>query len=183
MKVTLIMVQSLNGKITKGTDSDIYAWTSKEDAEFFFGLLKQHNLIVMGSATYAAAREKIKLSSETLRIVLTRNPEKYRHDEVAGQLEFKNLSPMQLLALMHEKKYESLLLVGGGALNASFLAKGLVDELYLTLEPKIFGSGAPVFAEGEYGANLRLVEVKQLNDEGTLLLRYVFVSSLDTMQD
>ncbi len=183
MKVTLVMVQSLNGKITKGTDPDIYSWTSKEDATFFFNLLKQYSLIVMGSATYEAVREKIVLSQDTLRIVLTKNPEKYAQDEVEGQLEFKNLTPSELLTMLKMRKYESLLLVGGGTLNASFLAEGLVDELYLTLEPKIFGSGALVFAQGEFGANLRLLEVTKLNTEGTLLLRYAVVSSSDTVHD
>ena len=60
MKVIMVAVSSINGKITKGKDPNIYSWTSKEDSNFFFSLIKKHNLIVMGSKTYEAARRIIK---------------------------------------------------------------------------------------------------------------------------
>jgi len=41
----MIMVATLNGKITKGNDPDIYKWTSKEDKKYFSSLLKKNNLM------------------------------------------------------------------------------------------------------------------------------------------
>ena len=61
------------------------------------------------------------------------------------------------LALRHLRtkwKVKRLLCEGGGELNAALLQAGLVDELHLTLCPKVFGGrAAPTIAEGR-GARL-----------------------------
>lgn len=171
MKVILVMVQTINGKTTKGNDPDIYKWTSKEDANFFFSLLKKHTLIVMGSGTYDAARKKIKPVKGQLRIILTRNPKKYKSEEVPGQLEFRNVSPKKLLGEL-QNKFKAMLLVGGGEVNKAFLQARLIDEIYVTIEPKIFGEGKPLTGEGSYESSLKFLSSEQLNKQGTLLLHY-----------
>ncbi len=65
MKVILVMVMSVDGKTTKWGDSKIHGWTSKEDHQFFFALLKRERLLIMGRKTYQAARLKMKLSPHT----------------------------------------------------------------------------------------------------------------------
>ena len=62
MKVIMMIVSTLNGKITKGIDPNIYKWTSKADQDYFFGYLKKNNLIVMGSKTYDIARNVMQLN-------------------------------------------------------------------------------------------------------------------------
>lgn len=177
MNVILVMVQSINGNITRGDDPNIYTWTSKEDADFFFSKLHESKLIVMGSSTYEAARTKIHAKKGQLRIIITRNPDKYSKEKVDGQIEFLNTSPSNLINQMTQKGYDELLLVGGGEVNKLFLENVLVNEIYLTVEPKIFGNGKKVFAAGEYEIDLELVDVKKLNEKGTLLLHYKITSS------
>jgi 2,5-diamino-6-(ribosylamino)-4(3H)-pyrimidinone 5'-phosphate reductase len=65
-----------------------------------------------------------------------------------------------------------LLCEGGGELNDALFRAGLVDELHLTLCPKIFGGrNAPTIAEGTGtakladAAKLSLKSVKQIGDE------------------
>ena len=77
MKVTMVLVSSLNGKITRNDDTNINLWTSKEDAKFFSLLRDKHKLIVMGRKTYTSIHDKIKLQPDKLRVVLTKNPAKY----------------------------------------------------------------------------------------------------------
>jgi len=84
MKIIMVAVSSLNGKLTKGKDPNIYSWTSKEDSKLFFSLIEKNNLIVMGGKTYEAARKIIKHKKNKLRIVLTRNPEKYFKETIKG---------------------------------------------------------------------------------------------------
>ncbi|OGH33871.1 MAG: hypothetical protein A3J69_01095 [Candidatus Levybacteria bacterium RIFCSPHIGHO2_02_FULL_42_12] len=172
MKIVMVMVATLNGKITKRDDPDIYKWTSREDQTYFFFLLKKSRLIVMGSKTYEAAQKNIKLTNNTLRIVLTKNPMEYRKDFVPGKLEFTNELPRQLVKRLDARGYEKMLLVGGGVLNAAFLKAGLVNEVHLTLEPKIFGAGKPFVGDNEFECSLKLISIKRLNTQGTLLLRY-----------
>ena len=172
MKVILVAVSSLNGKITRGDDPNIYSWTSKEDSKLFFSLIEKHNLIVMGSKTYEAARDIIKLRVNKLRIVLTRNPKKYKSDMVKGSLEFSNESPKDLIEKLEAQGYTTMLLVGGKEINTAFLKNFLVDELHLTIEPLIFGKGKNLVSEDELEAKLKLLELKRLNKAGTLYLIY-----------
>ena len=165
-------VSSVNGKTTKGENPNIYSWTSKEDSQLFFSLIKENNLIVMGAKTYEAAKKLIKLEKDKLRIALTRNPQKYSADAVKGSLEFSNESPLELVKRLSKKGYKKMLLVGGGQINTLFLKANLVDELHLTIEPKIFGTGKNLISEEGFNKQLKLINVKKLNSQGTLRLEY-----------
>lgn len=171
MKVILVSVSSLDGKITKGDDPNIYSWTSKEDKKLFFLLIKKHNLVVMGSKTYEAARDIIKLQKNKLRVVLTRNPEKYASSLVAGSLEFSSESPLKLVSRLEKAGYKEMLLVGGSTIATLFFKANLVDELHITIEPYIFGIGKTIVNE-ELDVSLRLISIKRLNKQGTLRLKY-----------
>lgn len=172
MKVIMIAVTSANGKLTRNSDPNIYKWTSKEDQDFFFSKITKSKLIVMSSGTYEAARRLIKHKKGRLRIVLTRSPNKYSGEQIPGQLEFSSEKPEGLARRLSEEGYKQMLLVGGGEINSIFLREGLVDEIYLTIEPVVFGQGKNLFAESEFESKLKLQSVKKLNKKGTLLLKY-----------
>lgn len=172
MKVIMAVVSSANGKLTKGEETNIYSWTSKEDTKIFFSLVEKHNLIVMGSKTYEAAKKIIRLKPDKLRIVLTRTPNKYRNDAVKGSLEFSNESPKDLIKRLKAQGYTKMLLVGGTEVNTAFLKNSFVDELHLTIEPLIFGRGKNLVLEEEFEEELKLLAVKRLNKKGTLRLIY-----------
>jgi len=172
MKVIIVMLSSVDGKTTKGNDNNIYSWTSAEDQKYFFSLIKNNNLIIMGRETYEASRPVIKLEKGKLRIVLTHNPKNYTSQSVAGQLEFSDLTPEKLIEKLTNLGYKKALLVGGSIINGLFLKKNLVDEFYLTLEPKIFGNGKNIADAKTLNISLELTSVKKLNNAGTLLLKY-----------
>ena len=166
------MLTSVDGKITKGLDTDIYKWTSSEDQKYFFSLIKKNNLIIMGRSTYEASKPVIKLEKGKLRIVLTRNPNKYSNQLVKGQLEFSDEGPEKLLKRLSSLGYKKLLLVGGGITNGLFLKLNLVDELYLTIEPRIFGEGKNIVEGRLLNKFLRLIGIEKLNKTGTVVLKY-----------
>ena len=172
MKVIMVMLVSVDGKTTFGDNQNIYSWSSIEDKKQFFSLIKKNNLIVMGRATYDASRPVIKIKKGKLRIVLTRSPKKYLNQTIKGQLEFTDESPENLLKRLSLLGYKKMLLVGGGTINGLFLIQNLVDELYLTIEPKIFGRGKNIVEGQLLNKSLRLVSVKKINTIGTLLLKY-----------
>lgn len=174
MKIVMVAVVSANGKITRGNDPHIYEWTSKEDQKLFFSTIEQNGLIVMGSKTYEAAKKVIKLRPGKLRVVMTRDPQKYKHEQVKGQLEFLSDNPSELVSKFGST-HKKMLLVGGSEINTEFVKAGLVDEIYLTIEPAIFGKGKNVFAEDEFESSLALFSVGKLNRKGTLLLKYKVV--------
>jgi len=171
MKVIALIVQSINGRITKGSDEKVYQWTSGEDKEHLKQMTSKASLIVMGSTTYEAFKKYIQLSPNTLRMVMTSQPEKYKDDIVIGQLEFVNKSPKELVEKYEKKGYKELLLLGGSKIYSSFLEAGLLNELLITIEPVLFGTGTP-FIESHKHVSLKLVSIEKLNDKGTLLLKY-----------
>lgn len=172
MKVTMVMLASVDGKITKGSDTNIYTWTSFEDQKYFFSLIKKHNIIIMGRSTYEASKQVIKLEKNKLRIILTRSPKKHLEQMVKGQLEFSDETPEKLIKRLSTQGYKEALLVGGGIINGLFLKHNLVDELYLTIEPRIFGSGKNIVDGQLLNTKLNLISIKKINERGTLLLKY-----------
>lgn len=172
MKIILVMVMSLDGKITRGEDSHIHTWTSVEDQQYFSSVIEKHNAIIMGRKTYITARSGMKLSPDRLRIVVTKNPEKYRKQEIPGQLEFTKNNPREIVHNLEKRGYTNALLVGGESLNTAFFKEKLIDELWVTIEPIIIGQGHELLSQMEFDTHLQLVRMEKLNQKGTLLLQY-----------
>jgi len=68
-----------------------------------------------------------------------------------------------------------ILLGGGTKINSEFLKAGLVDEIHLTIEPKIFGAGQKFVDHYNLDINLELIECTKMNEKGTLLLKYKII--------
>ncbi len=163
---------SIDGKITRGKEQDASVWASKEDAGILFEQIADNNLIVMGRKTFEAARNRIKLDPQKLRVVLTRNPKHFQNLTRPGMLEFSNEEPTDLVKRLSTAGYERMLLFGGGQTAARFFKSSLVDELWLTVEPYVFGSGTPIVADEPLDVSLELFDLRRLNPRGTLHLRY-----------
>lgn len=173
MYTTLVMVMSVDGKITKWNSvGDVSTWTSTEDKAHFGSLISNCTAMIMGKNTYIAAKDMIKLSPKVLRLVMTKNPEKYRKLAVPGQLEFTNKSAKRIITYLEKQGNTQALLLGGSTVNATFFQAKLVNEIQLTIEPKLFGNGLPLIANEKLDIDLRLESIKKLNDTGTLLLKY-----------
>ncbi len=88
--------------------------------------------------------------------------------------------PTDVLAILAERKIKKVLVEGGGTLNYSFFRENLVDELYVTVTPRILGgSGAPTPVDGagflaESHLHLKLVSSRRRGDE--VFLRYSVLS-------
>lgn len=171
MKVILAAVVSLDGKTTKHKNQHVASWTSEEDKSLFAALIKKQKLIVMGSKTYEAARRDITLQKGTLRIVMTHQPGKYRKAHMPGVLEFTNETPQALIRRL-TKQYHTMLLVGGSEINVLFLKAKLVNELYLTIEPLLFGTGKQLVASTSLRIRCKLIRLKKLNRQGTVFAHY-----------
>lgn len=175
MKVTCVMVSSLNGKTTNGNDPTIHSWTSVEDQQYFSRLIEQAQVIIMGRNTYEQAKTFMQHRQGRLRIILTSHPAKYADQAIPDQLEFSSDSPSLLLTKLAQRGFTQALLVGGATTNTAFLKEHLIDELLLTLEPVLFESGTSLFAEEAMETKLKLLSMKKLNEKGTLLLKYTIV--------
>ena len=80
-------------------------------------------------------------------------------------------SPREIVEILEEKGFDSAFLIGGGQLNSSFAKEELLDEIYVDVEPLIFGQGIQIFKESDFEFELKLLGVKKLN-ENTVQLHY-----------
>jgi len=172
IKITLILVTSLDGKTTKEKSENPIVWSSAEDQQYFQSQILRNNLIVMGRVTYQAAKPMIKLEEGKRRIVMTRHPKDFKKEEVSGKVEFSSETPGELVEKMGKEGYKNLLLVGGSSVSTQFLKAKLIDEIWLTIEPKIFGVGRGLVDEIKFDVQLSLLKIEKLNKNGTLLLKY-----------
>src|SRR3989344_2787374 len=126
MKLILVMVTSLDGRSTRGNETDNHTWTSPEDQKHFVETIEKAKLLIMGSKTFDAAKENMKHREGRLRVIITRTPEKYDDEKINGKLEFTNENPTDLIKRLEGQGFSEGYLVGGAHTNTEFLKLGLI---------------------------------------------------------
>ncbi len=159
------MAVTVDGKIARhaGQAAD---WTSRADKRAFVKATNQAGVIVMGDKTYQTIGRPL---PGRLNIVLTSRPA--ARQNIPGQLEFTDQSPVKLIEGLKNRGYNKIILAGGATTNALFLKQNLIDEIWLTIEPKIFGQGLSLFKDVDVNLDLELIEVKRL-DKNVIQVRY-----------
>ena len=164
MKISLIAAISADGKIAERTDQSSMDWTSKEDTKFFVEKTKEAGTVIMCRKTFSTINKPLK--GRRL-IVLTRDPSK---EKPMPGVEFTSLEPTELVKKLEHEGCPAIALAGGSTIYGQFLEAGLVTDVYLTIEPILFGGGVPL-AQGFDRRSMKLESVKQLNPQ-TVLLHY-----------
>jgi dihydrofolate reductase len=174
MKITLIVATSRDGFINPTGGKIASDWTSEADQKHYSEILQWYKLQLMGLNTYEAYKDRFKPSSLYHRVIFTYHPEDYK--DIPGKMEFTNEPIETALHRLEGEGFRHAALLGGGILFTEFLEAGLVDEAYQTIEPLEFGSGIPFLTGGRTMADfayLRRISTTPLNDEGTVLVRYL----------
>jgi riboflavin biosynthesis pyrimidine reductase len=79
----------------------------------------------------------------------------------------------ELLNTLREEGVRAVMCEGGPTLHGSLQAAGLVDDLFLTIAPKLSGGGgAPRILEGPLPGTIGLELVWLLEEDGELFARY-----------
>ncbi len=167
---TLIdMIATIDGKTVSGDrDQSVNDLGSQRDHELLKRLEKAVDAVLVGGQTLRATgtrwnpgcRVRVALSGSgklPFSAAFFTGGEGYMAttQEVASPPESVGLIQAQDLAgvvshLRKEMGVERLLILGGSETNAQFLAAGLVDELFLTIAPKVkLGRDLPTYAGGE----------------------------------
>jgi len=154
---------SVDGRISLSSKHPPH-WTSKEDWSFFQKSLSRIDAVVVGRNTYQSVAERLRKRNT---FVLSSRPKTLTR---RGTVTFVNPAKVNLSELL--EKYKSVAVVGGGAVYRFMLENELLDEIFVTVEPFIFGHGKEMFIGGTRTTRVSLLSVKRLNRNGTLLLHY-----------
>ena len=165
MKIILMMAMTVDGKIAKGSH-ELADWTSPEDKKKFREVTQKAGVVIMGANTFRTFPSPLK---DRLNVVFTqeKNPK-----EIEG-VKWVSGEPQKVLEDLEKKGYSEAILGGGASINSLFLKNNLIDEILITIEPKIFGDGLSMFSE-EMEADLKLLEMEKINED-SIMLRYKVV--------
>jgi riboflavin biosynthesis pyrimidine reductase len=129
---------------------------SKTDTAMLSGLRTRFDAVMIGAGTMRAER----YSGLEKRLVVVES----------GTKGWTDLG--DLLGTLKGEGVRAVICEGGPTLHGSLQAAGLVDELFLTIAPKLTGSPAPHILEGALPDITPLELVWLLEQEGELFARY-----------
>ncbi len=160
------MSMTVNGYIA--TENDDTPW-SDEIWNGYYALVKKHGNIILGRRTFELMKGVNEFEKLGFPItVVVSNSIENQGDEKTTFVS----SPKEAVETMKQKGMNEIVVGGGSMLNAGFLKDGLLDEVYLDIDPLIFGKGIRLFAETEdIEIKLGLVSVENLS-KNTLRLHY-----------
>ena len=165
-RYTLIAAMSVDGKIARTKNSGT-RWTSPEDKQFLRIKLDRCDVVIVGRRTYEIAQKPL---AKRNCIVFTRSVEQAVKKN--KRCVYFNPQKGDLEAFLKEHGYKNVCVLGGAQTYSWFLKRGLTDDLYLTIEPVVFGKGVSLFTAPSCSP-FTLASVKRLNQKGSLLLHYI----------
>lgn len=156
--VFLIAALTADGFIAKHS-KHLADWTSKEDKQFFLEMTKKARVMVMGANTYETIGRPL---PGRLTIVYASKEKRYEGVEITQK------EPTELLQELEKRGYKEVAICGGSIIYTMFMDAGLIDTLYLTIEPVVFGSGLTLFNKSLEG-KLNLESVERLGEQTAVL--------------
>jgi dihydrofolate reductase len=158
----IIAVLTADGLIAETQDQSSVIWRSKEDRNFFIEKTREAGVVVMGAKTFHTMRRPM---PDRLHIVYSYEPIELPGVEVTSE------KPEEVLRDLKKRGYKQVAICGGSTIFTMFMEAGLVDKLYLTIEPVLFGSGMTLFNKKFDPQKLELINMKKLG-ENTVLVEY-----------
>ena len=171
MKVILYAAMTANGMVAKSDgNSD---WPSAEDLASFNNICRKVGGVIMGRNTFDNFNGGNMAgwpNADGLHIVLThQNHLETKHSNIELAK-----SPQEAIKIAEQAGLKEVVVCGGSQTFGGFMKEKLVDEVYLDIEPLLFGHGMPMFNSGEFETNLELIETKMLN-KNTIQLHYKLI--------
>jgi riboflavin biosynthesis pyrimidine reductase len=152
--IAMNFVATLDGQATiDGRSGPI---GSSTDTAMMIGLRERFDAVMIGAGTKRVER----YAGLERRLVVVRS----------GEGEWADLGAM--LRSLRQEGVRAVMCEGGPTLHASLQAEGLVDELFLTLAPKLSGGAGPRILEGALPGVVEMELVWLLEEDGELFARY-----------
>lgn len=163
MKVILLMAITADGKIARES-TELVDWTGKSDKKYFVHVTREAGVMIMGSKTFDTIG---KVLPGRKNMVMTRDKTRISQDE---NLIFTDQGPAEIISDLAAQGFKSAAVIGGSMVNTVFMKKKLIDEIHLTMVPRVFGKGLSLFRE-PLDIRLELMDASGIGD-GHILLKY-----------
>lgn len=129
---------------------------SATDTAMLVGLRSRFDVVMIGAGTMRAERYS---GLDKRLVVVESGPDGW-------------VDPLALLRSLRGEGIRALLCEGGPKLHGSLLAAGVVDDLFVTIAPKLVGGEAPSMVEGFLPEIVPLELAWLLEEDGELFARY-----------
>lgn len=146
----------------------------------------KHTIETIHNPSFVKLRKKVKKERLPLYIVVTKHPDEKLQNVLANPYGFETIiwkkDIQALVTFLKRQRCSHVFIDGGPTLLGSFIDEHLLDELFLTIAPKIVGSETKrtaTLVEGKLFTpsqvkRLHLLSVKEKNDEVFLRYRVVY---------
>ncbi|WP_368645388.1 dihydrofolate reductase family protein [Alkalibacterium putridalgicola] len=161
-KVVLFIASSLDG----------YIADENESLEWLFSVEGEGD---NGYADFYETVDTVVMGNRTYKWLLDQNLEEFPYENKAcyvfsrttkennKNVEFIDQDIKSFVEELKEKRGRNIWLVGGGDLLRSFLENQLIDEMIVTVAPRMLGKGTPLFKQSDYTYELLLKSVQTFN--------------------
>ncbi|HEY8108932.1 MAG TPA: dihydrofolate reductase family protein [Patescibacteria group bacterium] len=166
-KTTLYLAITVNGMIAKQNGHVDHV--SKQSFAGYRRMIKRAGNVVVGRRTYEDMLEGGDLKGLHVEACVVS-----RKRFTAKEPFHAVTSPHRALAWLAKQGQTNVLVTGGAHIAASFMKAGLVDELYVDVEPTALGSGVNLFEGKDFEVKLKLLGTKKLSRD-EVQLRYKVV--------
>ena len=163
MKVILLMAVTADGMIARNS-MELMDWTGKADKKYFIHITRDAGAMIMGSKTFDTIG---KVLPGRKNIVMTRDKTRTNQGK---DLIFTNQTPKEIINELQAQGFGSVALIGGSVVNTLFMKENLIDEVHITIVPRLFGKGLSLFNE-ILDTQLELIDIQKI-DQGHVLLKY-----------
>ncbi|HEY4522567.1 MAG TPA: dihydrofolate reductase family protein [Candidatus Paceibacterota bacterium] len=168
MYIILHLAISQDGFIAK-TDGDSN-WVSSSDEELFKLRAKDAGCVIIGRKTFDQYQKIIYPIGGVLNIVLTTKPNEINTAENVTTA----TSPEEAISIAEKRGLSKILIAGGAQVSQTFLDKGMVNEIFLSVHQLKLGTGIKPFEDISQDKRYKLVQEKQLED-GVRELHYMMI--------
>jgi len=175
MNISVFLASSINGMISNR--ANVPDWLSQEYGQGFLAISQRTKAVIMGRKTYEILiPDHLPLKGEGTLIVLTRDT---AATPTQSNVVFTNKTPQEIVRFLEARGHHEAVIIGGMHTVSEFAKAGLVDELYLVVEPVLFGGGLPLLRDVDADFKMTLVDVHTLSAH-TVQLHYRMVRSMNT---
>ena len=160
---------SIDGIAALDSKTGIERYGSPEDREFFLAGAKSCQAVIMGKNTGSFRVFGVP------NFILTHDPAGAEASQAQDARGVERVylcgQPQEICAKLEARGIQKAALLGGPSTNLQFLRAGLVDEIFLTVEPVTIGRGIR-FLNEPLESRWILADSQVLNERGTIVLHY-----------